>query len=384
VNRVYLISTLRDPNLRSNFKKGPWAYSPEEWIIVFIDVRLGCLVLVILLHTAAAPAQQPDRPTQPSNGKIHLDVVVAPKSGPPVSGLQQQDFTLLDNKIPQTITSFQAVTGREAPIEVILVIDAVNATAQNLNYERIEIDKFLRSEGGHLAYPIALAVFTDRGIQIVANFSSDGNALSAALQKEDIGLRTFGRSAGLSGEAERWKLSLAALRQLVASEALRSGRKVILWVSPGWPLLSGSSTDLDSNQQKQVFADIVNLSTRLLQARVTLYGVDPLGAGESMMRISYYRDFLKGISKPGQASLGDLSLPVLAIQSGGLALNSTNNIAGLLQECVADAAPYYEISFDSAPAERRDEYHHLEVKIAKPGLTARTRQGYYAQPLLRD
>jgi hypothetical protein len=185
VNRIYLISTLRDPNLRSNFKKGPWAYSPEERIIVFIDVRLGCLVLVILLHTAAAPAQQPDRPTQPSNGKIHLDVVVTPKSGPPVSGLQQQDFTLLDNKIPQTITSFQAVTGREAPIEVILVIDAVNATAQNLNYERIEIDKFLRSEGGHLAYPIALAVFTDRGIQIVANFSSDGNALSAALQKED-------------------------------------------------------------------------------------------------------------------------------------------------------------------------------------------------------
>jgi len=39
---------------------------------------------------------------------------------------------------------------------------------------------------------------------------------------------------------------------------------------------------------------------------------------------------------------------VLAIQSGGLALNSSNNIAGLIQECVADAAPYYEISFDSS------------------------------------
>ncbi len=76
--------------------------------------------------------------------------------------------------------------------------------------------------------------------------------------------------------------------------------------------------------------------------------------------------------------MGDLSLPVLAIQSGGLALNSSNNIAGLIQECVADAAPYYEISFDSSPADRSDEYHHLEVKVAKPGLTARTRQGYYA------
>ena len=82
--------------------------------------------------------------------------------------------------------------------------------------------------------------------------------------------------------------------------------------------------------------------------------------------------------------MGDLSLPVLAIQSGGLALNSSNNIAGLIQECVADAAPYYEISFDSSAAERPEEYHHLEVKVAKPGLTARTRQGYYAQPVRHE
>ena len=27
-----------------------------------------------------------------------------------------------------------------------------------------------------------------------------------------------------------------------------------------------------------------------------------------------------------------------------------------------------------------DEYHTLEVKVDKPGLTARTRTGYYAQP----
>jgi VWFA-related protein len=197
---------------------------------MFIDARLGCLLLVTLLYTAAASAQQSRPPAQPGNGRIYLDVVVTPKSGPAVTGLQQQDFTLLDNKAPQTVTSFETVTGREAPIEVILVIDAVNTTAQNVSYERIEIDKFLRAEGGHLAYPIALAVFTDSGIQILGEFLSDGNALSASLDRNDVGLRTIGRSAGLSGEAERWKLSLAALRQLVASEASRPGRKVVLWV----------------------------------------------------------------------------------------------------------------------------------------------------------
>jgi hypothetical protein len=27
-----------------------------------------------------------------------------------------------------------------------------------------------------------------------------------------------------------------------------------------------------------------------------------------------------------------------------------------------------------------NEYHALEIKLGKPGLTARTRTGYYAQP----
>jgi len=47
---------------------------------------------------------------------------------------------------------------------------------------------------------------------------------------------------------------------------------------------------------------------------------------------------------------------------------------------LADTEAYYELSFDPPPGDRRDEYHHLEIQVAKPGLIARTRQGYYSQP----
>ncbi len=351
---------------------------------MFINVRLGCFLFVTVLCTATASVQQNSPRTQAGNRRIYLDVVVTPKSGPHVIGLEQQDFTILDNKVPQTITSFEAVTGREAPIEVIVVIDAVNTTVQTIDYERMQIDKFLHADGGHLAYPIALGVFTEKGIQIVGDFSSDGNALSAALQQDNIGLRVIGRSAGFNGEVERVQLSVNALRHFLASEAPRPGRKVIVWVSPGWPLLSGVTMTLDSKQQQQVFANIVGFSTLLVRARATIYGINPTGAGESPMTASYYKGFLKGISKLNQVEMGDLGLQVLAIQSGGLVFNSSNDIAGLLQECVADSAPYYEISFDTPPADRQDEYHHIEIKLAKPGLTARTRDGYYAQPLPRN
>jgi VWFA-related protein len=346
--------------------------------------RFACFILVTLLCTAAISAQEPSAAPPPAAAsKIYLDVVVSPKFGPPVADLQQQDFTLLDNKSPRTFTSFQAFTGREAPIKVVLVIDAVNTGTQRVGYERVQIDKFLRAEGGHLAYPVALAVFTDKGISIAAELSSDGNALSDALDKQDIAIRAIGRS-GLYGAAERLQYSLAALHQLTASLAPQPGRKIVLWVSPGWPLLSGPRVELSSKQQQQIFSDVVSFSTQLRQAGITLYSVNPAGSTESMLRASYYKDFLKGVSKPNQVAAGNLGLPVLAVQSGGLALELNNDLTALLQECISDVAPYYEISFDAAPVERPDEYHQLEIKLAKPGLTARTRQGYYAQLLPKN
>jgi VWFA-related protein len=351
---------------------------------MLIDARLSCFLFVTLLCTAAPSSQQNSPPARPANGRIYLDVVAAPKSGPPVADLQQQDFTLLDNNAPQTTTSFKAITGREAPIEVVLVIDAVNASYQTVAVARPEIDKFLRAEGGHLAYPVALVLFTDKGAQGLGSFSSDGNALSAALDQADVSLRSISRSAGFYGATERFTLSIQTLGQLVAKMAPTPGRKIMLWVSPGWPLLSGPRVELDSKQEQQLFANIVTLSTQLLQARVTLYCINPLGNAESLSSVSYYKDFVKGISKPSQVQVGNLGLQVLAVQSGGLTLNFNNDVASLLQECLSDSVPYYEISFDPPPADRRDEYHHLEIQIAKPGLTARTRQGYYAQPLPRD
>jgi VWFA-related protein len=347
---------------------------------MLIDIRLSRFLLVILLCSTAASAQQVGSVNQAGNGKMYFDVVVTRKSGPPVAGLQQQDFMLLDNKKPQTITSFKIVTGREAHLNIILVADAVNTGYSLIAYERSEIDKFLRADGGRLAYPTALTVLTDRGIKTEGNFSLDGNALSALLDQNNSGLRVVGRSAGYYGAAEQLQLSLQAFSQLVAGASRLPGRKVMVWISPGWPLMSGVRTQLNSKQQRQIFANIVDLSTRLMQGRITLYSVDPLGAGESVMRDSFYKEFLKGVSKPSQVQLGDLGLQVLAVQSGGLVGHLGNHIAGMLQDCITDSVPYYEISFDAPQAERPDEYHHLEIKLAERGLTARTRLGYYAQP----
>lgn len=340
------------------------------------------MLVVALLCTvgvSAQPQAPPDR--HAGAGSVVLDVVVTPKSGPPVGGIEQKDFTLLDNKVPQTLTSFQAVDGRYASVRIILLVDAVNVDYSVVAFEREQLDKFLRTNGGHLAHPTALAVLTDKGAQMLGDFSTDGNTLSASLDQYAVSLRLVNRTAGFWGAAERLQYSLDGLQAVAAHEASAPGRNIILCISPGWPLLSGPRVDLDEKRQQQTFGEIVSLSSQLLQARITLYSIDPLGSRDAgSSRIFYWETFLKGVSKPSQAQLGNLALQVLASQSGGAVLNSSNDVAAMLRKCLSDTSTYYEISFNPPRSDQPPEYHQLEIHVAEQGLTARTRQGYYSQP----
>lgn len=335
-------------------------------------IALGSLVCV-----SSPYAQSPEGP----NGPIKLNVVVtAGSKGKPVAGLGQSSFTVLDNGAPQPIRSFRAVSGQTDPVKVLLVIDAVNTDYTRIAYERQQLEKFLHANDGRLAQPTALAIFTDTGTQIEPGFSTDGNALSQALEKQAIGLRDLRRSAGFYGAAERLDLSLKTLNQVVEREAAQPGRKSIVWITPGWPLLSGPNVQFSAKDQQNLFNEVISFSNALRRANITLYALDPLGAGEGPGRTFYFEEFLKGVSKPSQALPGDLGAQVLAVQSGGLFLGSNNDLGVLLQQPYDDASAAYEITYDPPPSERANTYHRIEVRVAEPRLVARTRQGYYSQP----
>jgi VWFA-related protein len=349
------------------------------WIFVF------CLFFVSGLAQQNGPAAQSEPPAfvplRSADNRITLDVVVTDKSGRPLPGLQQQDFTLLDNKQPAKIVSFQAVQGGAAtadpPVEVILLIDDVNTSPSQVAFARDQIERFLQRDGGRLARPVSTVIFTDSGITIVDTSSRDGNAVIADLREKKTGLRSIVRSSDY-GASVRVELSLNSLQQLTHYEAPRPGRKLVVWISPGWPLVSAPLT---SKQEQDVFNHIVAFSDRLRQAGIALYEIDPLGVADAAgSRTSLYQDFLKPVRKAREAQFGNLGLQVLAAQSGGRVLNSSNDVAGEIEACVADANSFYVLSFDGLPGDGPNEYHALEVKIDKPGLKARTRSGYYAQP----
>jgi VWFA-related protein len=315
-----------------------------------------------------------------------IDVNVNDRSGAPVSGLQATDFTVYDNGRPTKLLAFhaekRAATAQPTtPVEFIFLVDEVNTNFNRVAYERSQIEKFLNQNGGVLKYPTSLAFFSDTAQDLQEHPTSNGKELLAAFDEHVSQLRSIRRSTGFYGAVERFQLSLQMLQALSDKVGGHPGRKMVIWISPGWPLLTGPNVNLSDNERRGLFRSIVSVSTALRQSRITLYSIDPLGVDDAgSLRLTYYQEFLKPVTKPAQVDAADLALQVLAVQSGGMALNTSNDITAQIQRCVDDADNYYILTFAVLPADRPDEYHSITVKVETPGAKVRTRSGYYAQP----
>jgi VWFA-related protein len=301
-------------------------------------------------------------------GRINLDVVVTDASGKPVSGLGLNDFTLLDNNQPAKILSFHAVEAKsnsdEPPVEVILLIDRVNLDANYVAFERQEVEKFLVRNGGHLAQPVSIFDLTSSGLEVARAPSTDGTALATQVRQLSNNLRSVGLAGGLNGAIERFYSSLKVLAAIAQSESAKPGRKLLIWLGPGWPMLNSVGVHISSSGQRENFKTIVGLSAALREARLSLYSVS---AAEGGVRSTVYRDFVKGVKSAGKSNPDNLALRVLAIQTGGRVLGPDNDLAGQIESCVQDAGAFYELSFDSARADQPDQYHDLKVTTRQGG-----------------
>jgi VWFA-related protein len=320
-------------------------------------------------------------------GQITLDVTVTDAAGQTVPGLAEGDFTLLDNHQPAKIASFRSVdktadgaAGTER-VQAILLLDEVNNSFQSVAAERDQIVKYLGRNGGRLPIPISIALFSESGVKIDQP-TQEGSVLIAELEKMLIPIHTITSAMGGAGSVERYQLSLKALNQLVAYTQSKPGKKLLLWIGPGWPMLAGVRFGSSEGDKHQNWDAIVSFSADLRRSRTALYSVNSLSSETGLPHDIYYQNFLKPVATAKNAEAGNLALPVLALQSGGRVLNGTNDLAGEIASCLADAGAYYTIAIEVSPSATVNEYRALEVKLGKAGLNARTNAGFYNQPYI--
>jgi VWFA-related protein len=351
-----------------------------------------CVVLAFLATGLAIGAYAQETATAPpplvhrlsaTPSTLTFEVVVTDKAGHPVTGLQGSDFTVFDNNQPAAIQTFAAHTAAspDSPQSAVVVIDAVNTGFTGVSLAVKQTEEFLRSQGEALPFPMGLALLTDTGLKPLGPSSKDAEALVAQLQQQHGLLRELNRSGGFWGAAERMSISLNAMSGMAKYLAGVPGRKLLIWISPGWPIFASPNVIVDAPQEHFIFSSAVNLSDKLGAGQVTLYDVDPLGTWDAgSFRTFLWQNYAKPMRRWTQALPGDLALQVLAVQSGGLVLNSSNDVAGEVKTCARDGSAWYTITIARQASEMPDTWHAVEVKFDKPGLKVRTRDGYYAQP----
>lgn len=353
---------------------------------------LACALVLSALGIVPAKGQDPQLRQRPkpsvqnpvrSDGRFHLDVMVDDANGNAVTGLQPWDFKLTDNGKPSKILFFRALDGAaarpEPPVEVILLIDEINLPFSQVAFVKEELARFFKQNDGRVAYPISLMLLTNSGLRVQPRPTEDTDALLKTLRGIHASVRLITPEMGGNGSIERVRRSIRAIDSLAVNEAQKPGRKLLIWVGPGWPMLDSRRYDSpDDRAERRYFQFIVALTNELRQAQMTVYsvsGVDPL-VGRDIL----YQAFLKGVAEPRQAQAGNLALKVLAMQTGGRVLGPDNDLTAQINRCVADANAFYQIDFMPAVADHPDEYHALKVTVDRPGLTVRTNSAYYAEP----
>jgi hypothetical protein len=193
--------------------------------------------------------------------------------------------------------------------------------------------------------------------------------------------------------------ALKALGDIATMERQRPGRKLLIWVGPGWGVGSGAYSD-STGPRQNTFDTIEWFSTLLREARIALYSFS-VGETNADGRSLNYLAFLSGVKSVQQATFMHLNRKVLAVQTGGRVLEPSEDLTGgpvaaltdfkpnanlvlQINSCVQEADTFYTLSFDPSHADRPDEYHDLKVQVDTPGLTARTTTGYYDQPYYSD
>ncbi len=260
----------------------------------------------------------------------------------------------------------------DAHAQLVVVLDGMNLDDEQRRAAESGLGEFLRQNLGRLAHGTTIYRLSQRGLFALGSRSTDGKWLAGNLTDERLmrPLMKLPRDAFPAVRNCRYlakadSYSLTMLGRIVLELRHIPGRKLVVWIGPGWRATPSSDC-------REHFADSFNwmteFSMRMREARMALYSASIWagpGSGDA------YQAFAEGPKRPDDNDPGYLSLGALAVRSGGRVLTAAYHLAGLLNEAEADAGSYYTLSFDPPAATEVDEFHRLNITAGSPGLIAR-------------
>jgi Ca-activated chloride channel homolog len=272
----------------------------------------------------ASPSTQAQPQFSTQVTQVEVYATVTDKDGRPVKGLQAEDFVVLEDGVPQEITTF---VGGDFPASVALAIDrSFSMQGAPLNVARTAGRVFVASLKPE---DRVMLISISGNVEVLSPLSQDREPLLQALADLDAWSST--------------SLHDALIKSLDLLEG-ETGRRAIVVLSDG-----------DDRYSQAGEVDVLNRARR---SDVMMY---PVAIGRT--RPTLFAE--------------------LAALTGGRSfhLRDPKELQKTLQTVAADLGAQYLLGYAPAtpPRPESDDWRSITVKIDRPGVTVRARSGYSAR-----
>ena len=187
--------------------------------------------------------------------RVVVDVVATDADGKPVPDLTQQDFTVFEDRKPQSVRAFEvhdpemdSSTLPPAPAQlpsntfvnleqtpasgppVVLLLDYLNTPLGDQAYAHEQVVDFIQKKPASVE--MAIFILGDN-LSLLQGFTTDQGKLLAALRSKAAGLRMPAQSEDL----QKAQTTLDAFEEMGRFLAALNGRKNLLWFSESFNML---------------------------------------------------------------------------------------------------------------------------------------------------
>jgi VWFA-related protein len=367
---------------------------------------------------------------------VNVEVVVTERSGKAITGLTQDDFQILEDGRPVTITNFYseqeevgevrrptlpAPPGSPPPADavpeeqrlyLIVFIDNFNIRPFNRNRVFARLREWLNSNV-RVEDRVMLGSY-NRSFKQRVPFTTDPRLISGALLEMETetgyGVHRDSERRQLIADIEQAQgigevmgqvrsyassyhndvmVTIDAIKDLVSSLGGLPGRKAFLYVSDGLPQVPAEDIYYYLNEKFQQSSlllgarefdatrRLTELANQANSNRVTFYTIDA-GGLRTLTAASAEQQSAGASAFVDSQNTHNLQAPLrmLADETGGRAILNTNDVGPALRDLSRDLRTYYSLGYQ--PAHAGDgRFHRIEVKVkGRRGLQVRHRAGY--------
>ena len=286
------------------------------------------IIAVLMLLLSTAFAQDDDAVITVDSSEVVVNIAVFDRSGRHVPGLRREQFKIFEDGVEQSLTFFAA---EQTPFAAVILMDTSGSMESRVSLARSAVIAFLdgmRKDDNSAVYRF------DSKVHLIRDFAG-----SRDLPDRFFDLKADGMT--VLNDAVFEAASLLAQRP--------EKRRAIIVLSDG-----------ADNMSKRSAGKALNAA---LAANATIYTIDMseravTGGGRSVQNVGVLKNF--------------------AEKTGGFFIAAPGGVAMRegFKRIVDELGVQYTAAYQPAETRKDGKWRPIEVRIAKPNLTIRTRKGY--------